>query len=439
MNSSQRELSRAAEAARQAAWQLASKDASHRTAVLEKLAERLIQNQDDILQKNLLDQQAADQAGLQGPLRDRLLLDEKKLMVLGQGVAQLAEWPDPVGRVKRRMELDHGLVLDQVQSPLGVVLVIFESRPDAVIQIGALALRSGNAVILKGGSEALHSNRILIDQLRGALSDAGLSAEAVCGIEGREAVQALLQMDHLVDLVIPRGSNELVRSIQNSTRIPVLGHADGICHLYIDAEADLQMAIRLAIDSKCDYPAACNAVETLLVHRDFLPQMPALCKALLQAKVALRADGAVRQQVPQASEATEQDWSTEYGDLILSIKTVSSMGEAIDHIHRYGSGHTDSIVSENGQTAERFLRQVDSASVFHNASTRFADGYRYGLGAEVGISTSRIHARGPVGVDGLMTTRWLLRGSGQVAADYGPDKRAFTHQALDPECSDRHS
>ena len=313
---------------------------------------------------------------------------------------------------------------------LGVLLIVFESRPDAVVQIGSLAIRSGNGVILKGGSEATHSNRALVECLREALTREGLPADAVSGIEGRAAVSCLLEQDEFVDLVIPRGSGELVRSIQSSTRIPVLGHAEGICHLFLDASADPSMAAKLAVDGKCDYPAACNATETLLVHRGFLPQLAGVGRVLTEAGVELRADPESRALLPGAVEAREEDWSAEFGAPILAVRTVADVGEAIRHIHRHGSAHTDAIVAEDPEVQKRFLREVDSASVFVNASTRFADGYRYGLGAEVGISTSRIHARGPVGVEGLLATRWLLEGEGQAAADYGPGKRAFTHRRL---------
>jgi len=350
---------------------------------------------------------------------------------LRAGLQQLVDQGDPLGNPLRKTLLDDGLVLTQVTSPLGVLLVIFESRPDAVIQIGGLALRTGNGLILKGGREAKHSNAILVDCIREALRDAGIPEDAVNGVEGREAVHQLLDCDESIDLVIPRGSAQLVRSIQSTSRIPVMGHADGICHLYLDKDADVDMAIRVAVDGKCDYPAACNATESLLVHRDFLPHLPAVGEALVAAGVELRADSEAAAQLPTSTPAAETDGATEYGDLILSVRVVDDLSDAISRIHEHGSGHTETIVTNNDETAAKFLAQVDSASVFHNASTRFADGFRYGLGAEVGISTGRIHARGPVGADGLLTTRWLLRGSGQVAADYsGPNGRSYQHRPL---------
>jgi glutamate-5-semialdehyde dehydrogenase len=419
-----------ARSVRDAQRSFAAAEGERRSAALRRLAALLKEREPQLLEANRADLAAAEEAALEGPLLRRLELSTAKLKTLAEGVEQLAHQDDPIGRVLRTTELDDGLVLRKVQSPLGVLLIIFESRPDAAVQIGSLAIRSGNGVILKGGSEAARSNAALVDCMQEALRREGLPPDVVRGVEGRQAVAELLEQDQHVDLVIPRGSGELVRSIQSSTRIPVLGHAEGICHLYVDASADPAMATKLAVDGKCDYPAACNATETLLVHRQFLPQLPALGRALIEAGVELLADDEARALLPEAGVADEQDWFTEYGAPILAIRTVGSVDEAIDHIHRYGSAHTDAVVAEDPAVRQRFLREVDSASVFVNASTRFADGYRYGLGAEVGISTSRIHARGPVGVDGLLTTRWLLTGEGQAAGDYGPGKRSFTHREL---------
>lgn len=405
-----------------------------RSAVLTTLADLLEARRPALLDANRRDLELAEQQGLSGVLLGRLGLTDGKLDGLIDGVRQLATTDDPLGRPLRATELDAGLTLQQVTHPLGVLLIIFESRPDAVIQIGSLAIRSGNAVILKGGREATQSNRALAGCLRDALAEHGELADAVQLIEGREAVSELLGMDDCIDLVIPRGSAELVRSIQSGTRIPVLGHADGICHVFLDQDADPTMAARIAVDAKTDYPSACNAVETLLVHEGFLDRLPDVLSALQAAGVRLRVDERVRAAAGNAindlEDAKEEDWSTEYGDLVLAVRCVDDVQAAIDHIHRYGSAHTDVIVTQDSQIADHFLRAVDSASVFVNASTRFADGYRYGLGAEVGISTSRLHARGPVGIDGLLTTRWLLRGDGQVASDYGAQGRSFTHRPL---------
>jgi gamma-glutamyl phosphate reductase len=423
--SEMRELARRA---REAQRRLAAAPDADRTAALVRLAAILDGRREAILAANQRDLARADT--LAPSLRSRLKLSPEKLATLRAGLQDLAEEEDPVGRVLRRTELDDGLTLSQVMSPLGVLLIIFESRPDAVIQIGGLALRSGNAVILKGGSEARESNAALVAALRDSLRLSGLPEDAVQGVEGREAVAALLEQDAFIDLVIPRGSGELVRHIQASTRIPVLGHAEGVCCLYLHEDADPEMSARIAVDGKTDYPAACNATESLVVHRGFLPHLPAVAAALVAAGVTLRADPEARAALPDAEPVTDADAATEYGAPILSVHVVGGLDEAVDFIHANGSGHTDAIVTSDAVAAEAFLRRVDSASVFHNASTRFADGYRYGLGAEVGISTGRIHARGPVGIEGLMTTRWLLRGAGQGAGDYRPGGRSFTHRRL---------
>jgi glutamate-5-semialdehyde dehydrogenase len=422
-----------AEAARHAQRRFGAMEGRARTAALHRLAALLREREGDILAANAQDLAEAARDGLDEGLRQRLTLSPRKLHALIDGVLQLAADDDPVGRTLSTTELEPGLILSRVTSPLGVLLIVFESRPDAVIQIGSLALRTGNAVLLKGGREALHSNRILVGCLREALTDAGAPADAVAGIEGRAAVAELLGLDTLIDLVIPRGSGEMVRSIQAQTRIPVLGHAEGVCHLFLDREADPAMAAHVVVDAKCDYPAACNALETLLVHRDFLPRLPPIGAALRARGVALRADA---ESLPYLEGAgaipalEPDDWGREFGDLTLAVRTVEDVHAAVAHIHAYGSGHTEAILTQNPEVGDLFLSAVDAASVFLNASTRFADGYRYGLGAEVGISTGRIHARGPVGAEGLLTTRWLLRGSGQAASDFGPGGRSFTHRAI---------
>ena len=417
-----------ARAVRSSQRQFAACEASLRSASLLSLAEILSDRESEILAANDVDIARAESEGIAPSLRSRLRLTSKKMGTLKEGLQTLASSTDPVGEADTVTTLDDGLVLTRVMSPIGVLLIIFESRPDAVIQIGGLAMRSGNAVIMKGGREAETTNAILVDCIQEALRANGLSENLVVGVKDRASVTALLDLDAEIDLVIPRGSGALVKHIQSSTRIPVLGHAEGVCSLYLDAAADPQMAIHLAVDGKCDYPSACNATETLLVHVDFLPHLPLVGAALVAAGVELRADPQSMAHLPGAVLAGPSDGSTEYGELVLAVRTVESTDDAIAHVHAHGSGHTDAIVTDDGVAAERFLRLVDSASVFHNASTRFADGYRYGLGAEVGISTGRIHARGPVGVEGLMTTRWLLRGSGQAAADYGHGKRTFLHR-----------
>ncbi len=424
-------IERLTQGVRDAQRQLASASGQTRTAALRALADILKEEAGSILEANEADVVAARQAGVAAPLQARLRLTQAKLETLRTGLLTLADAGDPLGRPLRKTLVDDGLLLTQVTSPLGVLLIIFESRPDAVIQIAGLGLRTGNGLILKGGSEAVRSNARLIACIQAALQRVDLPPTCVEGVASRAEVAQLLEMDHHIDLVIPRGSGELVRSIQASTRIPVLGHAEGICHLYLDRDADPTMATRLAVDGKCDYPSACNATETVLVHRDFLPRLPVVAAALQAQGVEIRADEAARCVLPDATAAQDHDGRTEYGDLVLAVRTVGSLQDAIDWIHAHGSGHTEAIVTDNNDTATQFLARVDSASVFHNASTRFADGFRYGLGAEVGISTGRIHARGPVGTDGLLTTRWLLQGSGQCAADYGPDGRSFIHKAIE--------
>lgn len=422
-------LNALAQAVRRAQRELARVTGATRGVVLRRAAALLREREPALLAANQQDLANATADQLARPLLDRLRLSPAKLAVLRDGLEQLAAGPDPVGRELRATLLDDGLLLRQVTSPLGVLLVIFESRPDAVIQIGGLALAAADGVILKGGAEATASNRALVAVLRDALADSGLDPAAVSLVEGRAAVAGLLELDRHIDMVIPRGSGELVRAIQSATRIPVLGHAEGICAIYLDSAADPINAQAITIDAKCDAPAACNSVETLLVHRDFLPRLAPLAEALRQHGVELRADPPARAAIPWASLADDRDGACEYGDLILAVRTVDSIDAALDWIAAHGSAHTDAIVTEDPAAARRFFAEVDSASVFVNASTRFADGYRYGLGAEVGISTSRLHARGPVGVEGLLTTRWLLEGHGHVASDYGPGRRGYLHRS----------
>jgi glutamate-5-semialdehyde dehydrogenase len=331
-----------------------------------------------------------------------------------------------------RTELDTGLVLEKVSCPIGVIAVIFESRPDALVQISTLCLKTANAVLLKGGSEAKETNSALARSIVTALEGVDdRFIDAVQLLSTREEVRQLLAQDDLVDLIIPRGSNELVRSIHASTRIPVLGHAAGVCHTYVDRAADLSMAVKVCYDAKVQYPAVCNAMETLLVDEKVAGAfLPLIARRYEEAGVEMRGDEGTRRTI-RAVPATESDWSTEYNDLTVSIKVVRSMDEAVEHINHYGSHHTDAIITNDEERARLFMEKVDSASVMWNCSTRFADGYRYGLGAEVGISTNKTHARGPVGLEGLVIYKWRLFGHGQVVADYvGPEARAFTHRKL---------
>jgi glutamate-5-semialdehyde dehydrogenase len=383
-----------------------------RTAILKEVATALRQNAATIFEANAKDLAEA-KGKIAEPLYKRLVLNEPKLRDVIAGIEQIAEKDDPVGRVLDETELDKGLILRKVETPIGVLAVIYESRPDAGPQIAALAIRTGNAVLLKGGREAAHTNAALGEIFRSVLRRHGVE-DAVQLVSTREEIAELLEMDDCINLVIPRGSNEMVRSIQQSTKIPVLGHADGVCHVYIDEFADAEKAARIAVDSKAQYPAVCNAAETLLVHAKFGGREKILT-ALRQAGVELRDSG----------------FGSEYLDLIMNVKTVSSLDEAIDHIHRYGSSHTDCIVTENEANARRFLNEVDSAGVFWNASTRFADGFRYGFGAEVGISTNKTHARGPVGVEGLLIYKYHLIGDGHIVATYsGDNPKTFLHRKI---------
>ncbi len=414
--------------ARRAGRILAGLSSERRSAVLERVADALQRRRAEILAENALDVadgQAAVAAGtMSSALAKRLALTDAKLNALSDGIRGLAQAAEPLGRVVRRTELADGLNLRQETAPLGVLLVIFESRPDALPQVAALALRSGNGLILKGGREAARSNAVLHKVIAEALGP-DVPAGAVGLVQTREQVADLLALDDLIDLVIPRGSGAMVRHIQSNTRIPVLGHADGVCHVLVDVDANRDMAVRLVIDSKCDYPAACNAMETLLIHRDW-PHTPALLQALRDAGVALHRGPKGPSDLPKAPALRH-----EYGELACTVQFVDDLPEAVDYIHANGSGHTEAILTDNAQTAAAFLAMVDSACIFHNASTRFADGYRFGLGAEVGISTSRIHARGPVGVDGLLTTRWKLTGQGDTVAPFSAGERTFTHRSTD--------
>jgi glutamate-5-semialdehyde dehydrogenase len=424
-------------AAKAASRRLATLRADAKAGALEAIAARVEADAAGILQANAADVAECEPLVSRGEMAEALLarlrLDEGKLAGMVEGVRSVARLEDPSGRVLVRTLLDDGLVLEKVSSPLGVLAVVFEARPDAVTQISALAIKSGNAVILKGGREAARSTAALVLAIRTGLAAAGLPEDAVQSVPDRESVDALLALDDLVDLVIPRGSNALVKSIRERTRIPVLGHSEGVCHVYVDASADPEMAVAIVLDSKLSYPAACNAVETVLVHRAAVADvMLPLLGNLLETGVEVRGceeTRAAAHSLPVA-EATEEDWRTEYGAPIVAVKVVESLDEAMDHVNRYGSSHTEAIVTNDRTAAERFLAEVDAAGVYHNASTRFADGYRYGLGAEVGIATGKIHARGPVGLEGLVTYRWILRGHGQVTASYGPEGRSFRHERL---------
>ncbi|MEB3307604.1 MAG: glutamate-5-semialdehyde dehydrogenase [Cyanobacteriota bacterium] len=422
-------LARAA-AVRRSASALAQLSDGQRQAALEAMAAALAERREQILMANRADLEAAAADGLTPPLVARLKLDGAKLDDAIAGVRQVAALVDPLGQRQLHTELDAGLVLERVTVPLGVVGVIFEARPDAVMQIAALAIRSGNGAILKGGREARCSCSAILEALRAGLEHSAVEPAALELLTSREESLALLRLDGLVDLIIPRGSNALVRFIQDNTRIPVLGHAEGICHLYVDRQVDQQQALRVALDAKTQYPAACNAIETLLVHREVAPSfVPLAVAAFGDAGVELRGD-AEAMALGVGHAASDDDWRSEYSDLILAVRVVTDLDEALAHIARYGSRHTDAICSTDPAAAERFLAAVDSAGVYLNCSTRFADGFRYGFGAEVGISTQTLPPRGPVGLEGLVTYRYRLRGEGHIAADYASGARQFSHRGL---------
>ncbi len=424
-------LTEVAQQTRQAAIQLAGASTETKNQALEAVAQALEEATPEILEANVQDCQQAKEAGIANALYARLKLDATKLKGAIAGVRSVATLEDPVGTVQLKRELDTGLVLSRVSCPLGVLGVIFEARPDAVMQIAALAIKSGNGVLLKGGQEALHSCQALVKAIQQGLSTTEVSPNVVALLTSREETLELLNLDQDVNLIIPRGSNDFVRFVQENTRIPVLGHAEGICHVYVDQAAKLDQAVEIAVDSKIQYPAACNAVETILVHDEIAPQyLPKLTAALQDNQVKVLGD-AKTQAIVDVAPASDADWATEYGDLIVSIKVVASLTDAIAHINQYGSGHTDAIATEDDQAAAVFMNQVDAAGVFHNCSTRFADGFRYGFGAEVGISTQRMPPRGPVGLEGLVTYKYQLKGQGQIVATYaGSDARPFTHKDL---------
>ena len=421
---------------------LAASSNEMRNTALRAIAAELTARKEEIFAANAEDCKAAEENGIAPAVMKRLLFNEAKLSDVCKGIDQLISLPDPIGRSLLRRELDTDLVLERVSVPIGVIGVIFEARPDAMVQISTLCLKSGNCAILKGGKETAKTNRVLFSIIHDAAVSAGLPASCLLQAELHNEIDELLQCEKDVDLLIPRGSNQFVQYIMNNTKIPVMGHADGICHIYVDKDVDETMAINVIVDAKTQYTAACNAVETILVHRDIAPVfLPKLARALNRAGVKLRgtqeAENLIARNSDTASLASiidimgEEDFRTEYLDLIISLKVVADVEEAIEHINRFGSHHTDSILTRDDAAAGRFLQMVDSAGVYRNCSTRFADGFRYGFGAEVGISTSKLHARGPVGLEGLVTYKYLLCGNGQIVGDYASGRSSFHFKDLD--------
>ncbi|KAJ3297482.1 hypothetical protein HK104_000441 [Borealophlyctis nickersoniae] len=447
----QDETSKLAQQARAASHILQCAPQAQKSAALRSIRRLLEEKKDHILAANKLDLQNAEQevkAGrLSSSLYKRLDLagaNGDKYAALLDGVLDVDKLPDPTGQVNLATQLDDGLDLYRVSCPVGVLLIIFEARPEVVVQISCLAIKSGNAVILKGGKEAAHSNRALFEVLQEALraSEIPLPAESVQLVSTRDEIASLLKLDQYIDLVIPRGSKQLVQYVQGSTRIPVLGHADGLCSVYVDKDADVEKAVSVVVDAKVNYPAACNAAETLLVHSSVLSSvLPAVARGLLAKNVTLRADPASLNAITAALTsaeiadrvvpASDADYDTEFLDLTIAVKTVESAADAIAHINAHSSHHTDCIVTENEETANAFMAKVDAAGVYWNASTRFADGFRYGFGAEIGVSTNKTHARGPVGLEGLVIYKYRLYGKGHAAGSYGEGKRKYLHEPID--------
>lgn len=413
-----------------AAPKMANTTEQNRNQALQSVSTALLHNQDAIFAANQEDRKQARLDGVPEPILNRLKFDDKKLKDVLAGIQDLIKLSDPLFQTVFQRELDQGLLLKKVTCPIGVIGVIFEARPDALVQISALCIKSGNCVVLKGGSEALKTNKILFDIIYNAILESGLPLHCMMQLEARSEIRELLSCHGLVDLLIPRGSNAFVQYIMDNTKIPVMGHADGICHIYVDLDADLAKAVPIVFDAKTQYVSACNAVETLLVHKEIAPRfLPELKKMLDKKQVEIRGTKEVAKLI-SCKEATEEDNKTEYLDYILSVKIVENVQQAIDHINFYGSHHTDCIITENKETAELFMDLVDSAGVYQNCSTRFADGYRYGFGAELGISTGKLHARGPVGLEGLVSYKYKLFGEGQIVEDYALGRKSFHFKEL---------
>ncbi|WP_418465944.1 glutamate-5-semialdehyde dehydrogenase [Dialister hominis] len=402
-----------------------------RNKALALIRESLNAHKEEIFEANRKDLALAEETGVPAPVKKRLKFDEAKLSDVTEELTGLMALPDPLRNITLARELDQGLTLYRVTCPIGVIGVIFEARPDALVQISSLCLKSGNCAILKGGKETTWTNRVLFSLIHQAAIDAGLPENCLLQAEQHNEIDELLECHDTVDLLIPRGSNAFVQYIMNHTNIPVLGHADGVCHIYVDKEYDKETAIPLIVDAKTQYPAACNAVETVLIHRDVAKDLlPDLAKALKDAGVKLRGTEEVNEITPVEIIPESESFHHEYVDLIIALKIVGGVDEAINHINTYGSHHTDCILTQNAETAEKFMTLVDSANVYQNASTRFADGFRYGFGAEVGISTSKIHARGPVGLEGLLSYKYKLFGHGDIVGDYASGKKHFIHKDL---------
>lgn len=416
--------------AKKASINLAACNTELKDEALREISRALRERQSEIIKANEEDMRISKEENLAMPLLKRLKFDEDKILDVINGIDSLLKLKDPVGAVLAETQLDDGLELYKVSCPIGVIGVIFESRPDALVQISTLCLKSGNAVLLKGGSEAKNTNRILAEIIKDAALKAGIPSGWIQLLETRDDVQEMLKLDEYIDLIIPRGSNAFVQYIMRNSSIPVMGHADGICHCYVDSVAEIEMATNIVVDSKTQYVAVCNATETLLVNKDIAKAyLPVLKEELDKKNVEIVGCEETRE-IIEVGTATEQDWKTEYLDYKISIKVVNSIEEAIEHINTYGSGHTDSIITKDKNKAEMFMNLVDSGNVLWNCSTRFSDGFRYGFGAEVGISTNKIHARGPVGLEGLLIYKYKLIGNGHIVSDYANNIKKFKHKKI---------
>lgn len=411
---------------------LAASTMEQRNRALDCIAVALKEHEAEIFEANKKDMEYAESKQIAQSIQKRLKYDENKLRDSISGVLELKELSDPIGKVLMHRQLDEGLILKKISVPIGVIGVIFEARPDAMIQVASLCIKSGNCAILKGGKETANTNKVLFEIIKNAVVEAGLPAECLLQAELHNEIDELLKCDNDVDLLIPRGSNQFVRYIMENTKIPVMGHSSGICHIYVDKEVDKELALSVILDAKKNYPAACNAVETLLVHREIANWFLPLLEALF-ADESVKINGTEEVKALMETEIgimQEEEFATEYNDMEISVKLVSDVNEAVNHINYFGSHHTDCILTENDETAEYFIQMIDSAGVYRNCSTRFADGFRYGFGAEVGISTGKLHARGPVGLDGLVTYKYVLKGDGHIVADYSGGKKKFNHKDL---------
>ncbi len=414
---------------------LAAAAREQRDKALAMIKEELLAAREEIFEANRRDLEAAEKQQVPVPVRKRLKFDEAKLRDVCAGIDQLISLPDPVGKILLSRQLDEGLILQKVSCPIGVIGVIFEARPDALVQISSLCIKSGNCAILKGGRETALTNRALFERIHEAVVKAGLPAYSLVQAYDHSEIDELLECAGNVDLLIPRGSNRFVQYIMDHTRIPVMGHAEGVCHVYLDDDRDMQMALNVITDAKKQYPVACNAAETLLIKRSIAADViPMIEERLKEEGIRIRADketAALFSEGAVEKEIGEEAYHTEYSDLILAVRLVEDVREAADQINRYGSHHTDAILTSDDEAAAYFMQMVDSAGVYRNCSTRFADGFRYGFGAEVGISTGKLHARGPVGLEGLVTYKYRITGSGQIVGDYASGKSSFHFKDLE--------